>query len=165
MTKKKSIQNIPYVELSDEDLYAQQADDHLVNSATVGNRRLDQLKDAETQLKQLRKLRKAASFDELLEYIETTPLSPMLTWLLIESASTSAQKGGVAKSDKYVVLKARVLAAWEVANKSKGMEAFARYWEYKLREEQKLDKTKLTVSWHQIAKKWLPESKKGRDGR
>lgn len=165
MTKKKSIRNIPYAELSDEDLYAHQAGDHLVNSAAVGNRRLDQLKDAETQLKQLRKLRKAASFDELLEYIETTPLSPMLTWLLIESASTSAQKGGVAKSDKYVALKARVLAAWEVANKSKGKEAFARHWEYKLREEHKLDKTKLTVTWHQIAKKWLPKNEKGRDGR
>lgn len=163
MTKKKSIQNIQYVELSDEDLYTQQAVDQLVNSAAVGSRRLEQLKDAETQLKQLRKLRKAASFDELLTYIESTPLSPLLTWLLIESASTSAQKGGVAKRDKYVVLKARVLAAWEVANKSKGKEAFAKYWEYKLSEEHKLDKTKLTVTWHQIAKEWLPKSKKGRD--
>nr|WP_315465890.1 hypothetical protein [uncultured Rhodoferax sp.] len=163
MTKRKSNQRPAYVELLDEDLYAQNGVDHLVNSAAVGRRRLDQLSDAETQLKQIRELRRAAGFDELIQYIETTPLSPLLTWLLIESASTSAKKGGVAKRDKYVVLKARVLAAWEVGNKTKGKEAFARHWEYKLREEHKLDKTKLTVTWHQIAKEWLPKRKKGHD--
>lgn len=180
MTKKKSIDKIPYVEISDQDLYAlrndgqknqaehqlqrtDQTDAELLEAATAGGRRLDQLKDAESQLKQIRKLRDTASFDDLLEYIEATPFSPLLIWLLIESASLSATKGGVVNAERYAGVKARVLAAWKALDKRMSKVSFAKHWEYKLREENKIDKTIPTVSWHQIAKKWLPQNAKGKN--